>query len=214
MYLYQLRSFHNAGFQHAVILSGHGGAHLHDLQKITKLFMERVNMRIWYGTDFELTRGTFAGDHAGKYEISALMHLRPDLVDMSKKRLESVPGAGGRLAVGPDAEEASAEYGEQIVLACEAALARIASELHQHTKPANADEDFVPLSIELIESIWQDIVKSAENRTEHWATLQPRDGQQPVSEHSRWKPHERVQMQYRGKPKQAACGGMCKTCKS
>lgn len=209
-YLYQLRAFYNAGFQHAIILSGHGGAHLHDLQKITKIFTERVNMRIWYGTDFELTRGTFVGDHAGKYEISALMHFRPDLVDMSRKPLESVAGAGGRLAVGQDAEEASPEYGEHIILACEDALSRIASDLNRQTGPS---EDIIPLSIELIEEIWQQIVSSAENASEQWATLQPRAGQQPVSESSRWKPHEHVKMQYGSEVKARTCGRCaCKNC--
>lgn len=210
-YLYQLRAFYNAGFQHAIILSGHGGAHLHDLRKITNMFMERVNMRIWYGTDFDLTQGTFAGDHAGKYEISALMHIRPDLVDMSRKPLESVAGAGGRLAVGQDAEEASREYGEQIILACEAALTGIASDLSRQTGPS---EDITPLSIELIEKIWQQIVSSAESSPEQWATLQPRAGQQPVSELSRWKTHERIKMQYGFDAKAIACGRCtCKNCK-
>ncbi|RKN86227.1 creatininase family protein [Paenibacillus ginsengarvi] len=211
-YLYQLRAFYNAGFQHAIVLSGHGGAHLHDLQKITNLFMERVNMRIWFGTDFDLVQGTFDGDHAGKYEISALMHIRPDLVDMSRKSLEAVAGAGGRLAVGPDAEEASREYGEQIVQACEAALTRIASNLNRQSVPG---EDIIPLSIELIEEIWQQIVSSSESSPAEWGTLQPRAGQQPVSELSRWKQHERIKMQYGSNAKAKTCGRCaCKACQS
>ncbi|MNI33048.1 Creatinine amidohydrolase [compost metagenome] len=190
-FLYQLRSLYNAGFQSAVILSGHGGAHVHDLRKIARLFQERVGMNIWYGTDFDLVAGTYTGDHAGKYEISMLMYIRPDLIDPTKKPLEDIAGAGGRLAAGVDADQASKLYGEQISIACVSALNQIATQLNEQSKPANRVE---LLSYSVIEEIWAEIVRSAEDGSESWAALQPRAGQAPVSEDSRWKPNERVSM--------------------
>jgi creatinine amidohydrolase len=192
-FLYQLRSFYNAGFRSAVILSGHGGAHLHDLRKISRMFQERIGMSIWYGTDFDLVEGIYAGDHAGKYEISMLMFIRPDLIDPSKKPLEDIAGSGGRLAAGKDAGQASKLYGEQISAACEQALSQIAIDLNKQSKPICSDGAEL-LSYGVIEEIWAEIVRSAEDGSELWAALQPRVGQEPVSEHSRWKPNERIQM--------------------
>lgn len=192
-YLYQLRAFYNAGFHSAVVLSGHGGAHLHDLRKISRLFAKRTGMNVWYGTDFDLVEGLYAGDHAGKYEISMLMHIRPDLIDPERKKLANVPDAGGRLALGDSADQATREYGALVSSACEAALIGIASEL------GNRPDSRVfaaPLGYDVVEELWAKIVRSAEDGTEVWATMQPREGQAPVSEHSRWKPYERVRMRY------------------
>ncbi|MEK3721482.1 creatininase family protein [Paenibacillus sp. FSL H8-0034] len=191
-FLYQLRSFYNAGFQSAVILSGHGGAHVHDLRKISRMFQEKTGMNIWYGTDFDLVEGTYKGDHAGKYEISMLMHIRPDLIDPSKKALEELDGAGGRLAAASDADEATRAYGELICDACELALSRIVAELGLQSEPVT---NRLPLPYGVIEELWSQIVRSAESGTEHWAALQPREGQAPVSEQSRWKPYEHIRMQ-------------------
>jgi creatinine amidohydrolase len=210
-FLYQLRAFYNAGFRSAIILSGHGGAHLQDLRKISRMFQERFGMNIWYGTDFDLVEGTYTGDHAGKYEISMLMFIRPDLIDLSKKPLEDITGAGGRLAAGVDAGEASTLYGEQISAACEAALSRIAIELStpsaialnwpssststlNSTSTSNSLTSAGLLSYGAIEELWAEIVRSAEDGSELWAALQPREGQAPVSGHSRWKPNEHIQM--------------------
>ncbi|NHN28980.1 creatininase family protein [Paenibacillus agricola] len=190
-FLYQLRSFYNAGFQSALILSGHGGAHIHDLRKISRMFTERFGMNVWYGTDFDLVEGTYAGDHAGKYEISMLMFIRPDLVDPTRKPLEDMAGSGGRLAAGHDADQASRLYGEQISQACEAALTGIVAQL---IGQSNVNSGVELLSYGAIEALWADIVRSAEDGSEMWTALQPRDGQVPVSAHSRWKPNEYVRM--------------------
>jgi creatinine amidohydrolase len=65
-------------------------------------------------SDPELVRGTFPGDHAGRYELSQLLYIRPDLVDMTPlDRVSSDPL--GRFAQNPDAHEATAEYGKQVV---------------------------------------------------------------------------------------------------
>lgn len=181
-FLYQLRSLHNASFRAAVVLSGHGGAHPDDLRRAAGLFARRTGMRIWLGTDFELAR-PYAGDHAGKYEISFLMHLHPQYVDMGKRALEAQAGSGGRLAVGDDADEASPEYGRQIAETCLDALREVVRELLRGL-PA-ADEEAV-LSFAETERMWRELLDAREE----WATLRPRSGQTPVSAASRWKQGE------------------------
>jgi creatinine amidohydrolase/Fe(II)-dependent formamide hydrolase-like protein len=54
------------------------------------------------------------GDHAGRYEISQLMDIRPDLVDLSLLDRQFEANSGGRLAVGEDAAESSAAYGHTL----------------------------------------------------------------------------------------------------
>lgn len=59
-------------------------------------------------------RGTFPGDHAGRDELSQLLYIRPDLVDMTRlDRVASDPL--GRFAQNPDAHEATADYSKQII---------------------------------------------------------------------------------------------------
>jgi len=56
----------------------------------------------------------FPGDHAGRYELSQLLYIRPDLVDLSRlDRVSSDPL--GRFAQNPDAHEATAEYGRRVI---------------------------------------------------------------------------------------------------
>ncbi|TBL81947.1 creatininase family protein [Paenibacillus thalictri] len=187
-FLYQLRVLYNAGFQAAVVLSGHGGSHPDDLRKVAKHFGKFTGMRIWMGTDFDLAAPQFPGDHAGKYEISVLSYLRPDLIDPSRRVLEDVPGSGGAFALGDDADEASAEYGQSIVELCLERLGDIVSDLAEGLSAA--DESRM-LGFEQTEQIWRELVGA-----ESWATLQPRPGQPPVSEHSRWKQGEFGKIRY------------------
>lgn len=65
-------------------------------------------------TDPELVAGAFTGDHAGRYELSQLLHIRPDLVSMDRAgrvRTDSL----GRFAQNPDVAEASAGEGRAIL---------------------------------------------------------------------------------------------------
>ena len=111
--LFQLRVFVNAGFRAVVVVSGQNGAQ-GDLRLVAEEFMKRVGVPVVVRSDPELVRDTFPGDHAGRYEISQLLYIRPDLVDMTRLgRVHTDPL--GRFAQNPDADEATAEYGEQIV---------------------------------------------------------------------------------------------------
>jgi creatinine amidohydrolase len=111
--LFQLRVCVNAGFHAVIVESGQNGAQ-DDLRLVADEFMKLVPVRVVVRSDPQLVRGTFPGGHAGRYEVSQLLYLRPDLVDMARLgRVASDPL--GRFAQKPDAYEATAEYGKQVV---------------------------------------------------------------------------------------------------
>lgn len=144
--LFQLRVFVNAGFRSVMVVSGQNGAQ-GDLRLVADEFMKLVAVPVVIRSDPELVRDTFPGDHAGRYELSQLLHIRPDLVDMSRlDRVASDPL--GRFAQNPDAREATAEYGEQIV---EAQIARIGELADQ----AGLGEPNIPkLTFDDLEPAW------------------------------------------------------------
>ena len=92
-------SLDNSGIEKAVILNGHGGndfyTHLKELYGKRKVFLVQVN---WYALCRELQNELFTpgGDHANDMETSLVLHLRPELVEMSKAG--SQPTAPFRLA--------------------------------------------------------------------------------------------------------------------
>lgn len=110
--LYQFRAFANAGFRTLVVVSGHNGAQA-DLRLVANEFMRLVPVRVLVRSDPELIRDVISDDHAGRFELSQLLHARPDLVDLA--RVTSVTGRYGRLAQGADAHAATAEFGEEIL---------------------------------------------------------------------------------------------------
>lgn len=181
-FLYQLRAFVNAGFKAVVVLSGHSGGNQEDLRHAASLFMKYVPVKVWVRSDPELVEGLYAGDHAGKYELSQLMYIRPDLVDMEARGYEELPDSGGRLAIGPDAGEAHAEWGRAIMEAC---LNRLCSDVSQIKQEAKQIEtSAIPYST--IETILSELL----NNASEWVTANPWAGQEAVSEHSQWKPYE------------------------
>ncbi len=118
--LFQLRACVNAGFRAVMVLSGQNGAQ-GDLRLVAEEFTKIVPVPVVVRSDPELVRGTFPGDHAGRYELSQLLYIRPDLVDM--RRLDRVSSDPlGRFAQNPDAHEATAEYGRQVI---EAQIGRV-----------------------------------------------------------------------------------------
>lgn len=185
-FLYQLRSFYNAGFETAIIVSGHGGAHAEDLRIVSAEFAKYTSMNVWYGTDFDLSAGTYQGDHAGKYEISALMHIRPDLVDFDLRAYEQEPNAGGRFALADNATEATSEYGEQILQTCIRSLTLIIERLQLDKGKWKAGFDRVPLTYAQVEEIWRSLLASGRD----WSAMRPRPDQPTVAKQSRWKQFE------------------------
>jgi creatinine amidohydrolase len=182
-YLYQLRAFANAGFKAAVVVTGHLGGNQLDLQAWGDAFAERCGLPVRVTSDMLIT--DFPGDHAGRYEISALMYLRPDLVDMRLLNRQHEPGSGGRLALGHNAGEATREYGELVM---KEAL-RIFGGIVESVKTSIATQPPIalPIPYEPVEAVYAQL----RGRMADWVTTSPRAGQPAVSDGSRWKPYER-----------------------
>ncbi|MDR6550442.1 creatininase family protein [Paenibacillus qinlingensis] len=183
LYIYLLRTFYNAGFRTAVVVSGHGGAHVADLEWISFQFEHLTGMQVMYTTDFALAGGKYPGDHAGKYEISTFLYLRPDLVDATRTVLDD----GKRFALDPSSLEATTEYGEEILNAC---IASLAERVQLLAASRGAAEDSQFLSFQTTEQFWDQIVQS----DHRFASLQPREGQLPVSRGYRYKNSEFIKL--------------------
>ena len=166
MLLFQLRAFTNAGFRAIVILTGHHGNQA-DLRLVAEEFTRTRNAAIITVSDPELVKGVYAGDHAGRYELSQLMHIRPDLVDLQRLP-DATSSTLGRFAQGDDASEATAEYGHAIL---EHSLDELGRRIAACQPFGNAVEK---LSIGATEEIWQRIAA----RRDQWCTLSDRDPDQ------------------------------------
>ena len=117
--LHMMRTVESYGFKVIVVIAGHYGLRPH-ADSAVHLFAaghQQVRSAVaWVCTGFELVGDVLpdAGDHAGKWETSLMLALRPDCVDMS--RLPADPdqellGVGGNRPP----QEASAEYGRRAV---------------------------------------------------------------------------------------------------
>ena len=168
MVLFQIRAFINAGFRAIVLLTGHHG-NQPDLRIVAKEVMRDRPVRIITVSDPELVRDRYEADHAGSYELSQLLHIRPDLVDLS--RVDDVQTSPlGRFAQGIDGNEATADRGRLI-------LEDSLTELHRLIDAAQPFEDAVEtLSITHAEEVWQRI----EGRRGDWCTLKEGDPLQTV----------------------------------
>ncbi|MFC5470523.1 creatininase family protein [Cohnella suwonensis] len=186
LFLYQLRAFANAGFRNVVVVSGHSGGNQRDLRLAAELFMEHVPVNVWVRSDPELVEDLYEGDHAGKYEISQLMYLRPELIDMSAREYEKQPDSGGKLALGEDAAEANPELGESIMRACLQRLCDEAEKLQAQAEETAAAAPLPRIGYGTVEHIWAKVRAASPD----WVTAKPWPGQPPVSEGSRWKPYE------------------------
>lgn len=162
-FLYQLRAFANAGFTGVIAVSGHHGGNQDDLRLVAREFAEVAPIAVFVCSDPELVSGQFQGDHAGRYEISQLLHIRPDMVRLDRAGRARSSEAGGRFAQNPDAEEASAEEGAAII---EASLVRLGLEVDR-LKAATTTTlgRFIPM--DAVEQIWRRINASRND----WRTL-------------------------------------------
>jgi creatinine amidohydrolase len=163
MLLFQLRAFVNAGFGGIVVLTGHHGNQA-DLRLVAGEVMRTRPVRIIAVSDPELARPNYTGDHAGRYELSQLLYIRPDLVDLERVG-DSSSSALGRFAQGEDAAEATAEYGHRILEHSLTELERLIATGQPFTHPIE------PLSIEATEEMWARITA----RRDEWCTLHERD---------------------------------------
>ncbi|HTG69330.1 MAG TPA: creatininase family protein [Candidatus Udaeobacter sp.] len=185
VFLYQLRAFANAGFRVVIAVTGHGEGNEKDLHRVGVIFERETGIRVVVVSDPELVTSMLEGDHAGKYEISQLLCLRPDLVDFAQVSREENPGAGGKLAIGDDAREATAELGEKIMQTC---LRTIVSEARRLVTllPQNHQDNLPKLDYEFVENLWTGLW----SERGMWVTSMPRTGQSAVSAASRWLPYE------------------------
>ena len=162
-FLYQLRAFANAGFTGVVAVSGHHGGNQADLRRVAREFARDVPLASFVCSDPELVQGRYAGDHAGRYEISQLLHIRPDLVQMNRADRIASRAHGGRFAQNFDAVEATAEEGRAIIEASLTELGRQVA-LVRDGAPRRPGP-FLPM--QAMEPIWDRIV-AERNR---WLTL-------------------------------------------
>lgn len=159
--LYQLRAFANAGFRAIVGVSGHHGPSPADLRKVGDAFSKATGIPVFIQSDPEWCEGQYVNDHAGKYEISQLLALYPESIEMSLINRQHEEGSGGRLALNPDAGEATAEHGVAINEAIIAAIG-------EHVKTIEfAPEQDKPLDYADTEAIWKSIVEP----TADWASM-------------------------------------------
>lgn len=167
-FLYQLRAFYNAGFGAVVVISGHSGGNQRDFRRAAALFEQTFDLPVYVASDPELVEGRYVGDHAGAYEISQLLAIRPDLVAL-KRRFELVSDNElGRFAQGLDAVNASAEQGNAILDACLTTIGRVVAQWPDLT--ADAHPDYLPY--EPIEQLWRQLL----SQWPAWATTQTATG--------------------------------------
>lgn len=184
LFLYQLRAFSNAGFKGVIVITGHSGGNQDDLRIMTTAFMEEFPLKIEVRADPELVEGKYEGDHAGKYEISQLMYIRPDLINMDKIQRQYEDKSLGRFALGADAIEATPELGKKIIDACIEETCEITNSLNQGI---DRNRPLEHINFKQIESIWQSLYPQRAT----WTSYNLHKGQQTVSNKSIWKPYEK-----------------------
>lgn len=181
VFVHQLRGIRNAGFAAAVAVTGHVGGSERDLRRWGDAFAERFDLRVVVVSDVDLS--SEPGDHAGRYELSALMHVRPDLVDLGLLDRWRDPTAGGRFALGDTADQADPAYGALAMTSALESLVRLVGELDLSHRPAPE-----PLPYGPVDALARDLLADAAD----WESTRPRSGQEPVPPGSRWSPYEHV----------------------
>ncbi len=180
-FMYQLRSFYNAGFKTAVVISGHSGGNQRDFRLAASLFEAFSGMKVLVYSDSELVEGLYEGDHAGKYEISQSLYLRPDTIDLSAINRMNDPLSMGRFAQGEDAAEATAAMGKDIIENSLAFIGKVLSEI-----PQTVEKPHDMMSYQDIEHLYKELL----DRKAEWCTLQKWDNQNPTPTDSQWKVYE------------------------
>ncbi|CAN5193873.1 hypothetical protein BH23BAC1_BH23BAC1_39060 [soil metagenome] len=165
------------------MITGHSGGNQEDLRMVAYAFMEKFPMIIEIRADPELVKGKFTGDHAGKFEISQLMYIRPDLIDISKLNRQHEDDRLGRFALGENACEASFEFGKEIMEACITETSRMVEMMQ---KKINKELPVKHISFQQVEAIWKDIII----KKKQWSTYNLHPDQLPAGEHSTWKIYE------------------------
>jgi creatinine amidohydrolase len=158
--VYQLRAFVNAGFRAVVVVTGHN-ANQPDLRLATEEFCRARPLPITVVSDRELVSGHFKGDHAGRYEVSQLMHVRPDLVRLDRID-DRYTTMLGRFAQGDDVYLATEAEGREIIEHSLHALRTIVDD----SRPL-PETDIPHMSLEEAEQIWHRVAA----RADEWCTI-------------------------------------------
>jgi creatinine amidohydrolase len=182
LFLYQLRAFANTGFKAVVAVSGHSGGTQEDLRRVAAVFSRHTGVAVVVRSDPEWVRGLYQGDHAGRYEISQLLAIRPDLVDLSLAARQHAPGSGGRLALGGDATEATAAYGREINEAIIAGILRDAASALALGRVRSFAER---LDYATVDTLWREV----SSRAADWSSCQLHPGQTVPPPESMWRPY-------------------------
>jgi creatinine amidohydrolase len=182
-FLYQLRTFYNAGFNTALVISGHSGGNQRDFRLAGSIFEKVTGMKVMVFSDPELVADTHTGDHAGKYEISQSLYLKPESINLSALNRMNEPDSLGRFAQGLDAHEASAEMGRDIIEKGLAFIEKIVSEI-----PIQIAESHKMLNYQAVEEMYKTLL----SRQSEWYTLNKWADQTPTPDDSIWKEYEKV----------------------
>ncbi len=105
------------GFKFLVIMMGHyGGLHVDAIRKTVEWWEHNhKGMKVWAIPDYEpVLDDGIRGDHAGKYETSLVMYLRPGLVDLSELPAEGCLDIKQHGISGEDARESTVENGKRL----------------------------------------------------------------------------------------------------
>lgn len=186
LFLFQLRAFANAGFRAVIAISGHSGGSQNDLRRVASVFSQATGVTVIVKTDPEWVEGRYQDDHAGRYEVSQLLAIQPGWVDLSLLGRQHEPGSGGRLALGEDAAEATAEYGREINEAILAAIGATVATLPAHFATSSALS--TPLTYQQVDTLWSSLPSTRAG----WFSSSPHADQSPVASNSRWQAYERV----------------------
>ena len=182
-FMYQLRSFYNAGFKTAIIITGHSGGNQRDFRLAASIFEVFSGMKVLVYSDPELVEGLYDGDHAGKYEISQSLYLRPDTIDLSAIHRMNDPLSIGRFAQGEDAAEATAEMGKDIIENCLAFIGKVISEISK-----NNIRSLEMMHYNDVEQLYKQLL----DRKVEWCTLKKWETQNSTPTDSQWKKYEQI----------------------
>jgi creatinine amidohydrolase len=130
MALHQIRAFDARGFRAAILITGHYGGPERILRLLCDFYTRRTGspIRLHALADWEcIGLEDVQGDHAGITETSQLMALRPDLVDLDRKKVPRELGERYAAGVSFDAGEPppSRELGERIIQSQVVSLGKI-----------------------------------------------------------------------------------------
>lgn len=159
---YQLRAVENLGFHAALIYSGHGGPHDHDVGHFVEMVQPHLGTRLAFVCDIDDLRADPDADlgwadHAGRGETSMLWAVEPGCVDMS--RLPPPDQPGPHFAMGDNAREADRRRGEAMIRHKAAHLAKEAARLlaeHDGARPAPRLTTYAA-----VERLWHEVVAPA-----------------------------------------------------